>query len=446
MTGWRMRDRFENSWKNSLNKAEVKPSDRVWHGIESRLSEMDTLRKYRRQARFYKFAASMALILSLGLIAWNISMLGDMPAATKEDNSVIPSGAITFPDTQSLDDVSPSGTQADRNNTVLPPINTFTSSIASPDPSSQAPTNPDVADNTNDVITPVRAVALGFQVAAPKGKHVHKVDQTYLLLNEYDEKPKDGLLSLNAGVTSGMFDPNFTNNTTSSARNTFQQPVNVRQENANQPVSPASSPIEPVADYSSDQLFALHLKGGVRLTKRLTLLTGIMFGEYRTQITSNTVYETEENRLVPLNNYSRDNVVNAFNSSGAVISNIEYQTLNSFRMVSVPVELSYRILDKDFFLSVKGGVQSNFNMGYSIRDEFRYFDKITIEPGEETPYKDYNFNYLIGGVVGYNLNSKYAVTVEPSFAASLSDFSKETASFSSSPTVFSVSAGIQYLF
>lgn len=435
-----MRDKFDNNWKDAFGDYERKPSSRVWEGISGELAELEAV-KYKRQASFYKVAAAIAMFIASGLVVWNLYVMNDSASLSNQlfqqtdFNFKNPqkSGFVKLYGSTELQDDSSANNKKRRSvqsELLANPIDTIES---------------DATQNKIYQVHSIEATSVNQQKI--RGKHLTKVDRAAALLPEKDIKPEVEFFLAGVGLSTGLFDPNFSNQARPTISNIKQPFVSARVEDAE--AGFASSTAEnnrTVTEYAPSQLIAAHLKTGFRLYRRFSIVTGLAYGEYTAIVSSNAVYETDENRIVPLNSYSRQNVQNAFNNTGVVISNEGYETQNNFRLISIPVEINYSILEKRVFAQVKTGLQTNFNLGFTLRDQQRYFDKVRIESGEGSPYKNVNFQYLFGGVLGYRLQENYAITLEPAYAVSLNSFSKNDASFTSSPTTFMITGGLQFYF
>ncbi|WP_340076088.1 outer membrane beta-barrel protein [Leptobacterium sp. I13] len=94
--------------------------------------------------------------------------------------------------------------------------------------------------------------------------------------------------------------------------------------------------------------------------------------------------------------------------------------------IEVPLELSYRIVDKKLGLNLIGGISSLFLMDNTISIDS---DNIDAEIGEANNLNATNFSTNIGLGIDYPLSNKLKINIEPMFKYQLNTFSNSDGGF-----------------
>ena len=186
---------------------------------------------------------------------------------------------------------------------------------------------------------------------------------------------------------------------------------------------------------------------GKRISDKLVLETGLAYAFNLSETVSSISYQSialdEEGPFQP-------GVVDEIeaNDQGAVFSiPTDYNFQNTFEFLSIPVELGYIIYENDKMgFLVSGGVATDLFIRNEITEETGSFEEVTIEPGDDSPYRSMYFNGLIGGEFFYKLNNNYNISVEPTYRRALNDFTKSDSEFRSTPSSFGVGFRVRYIF
>ena len=109
--------------------------------------------------------------------------------------------------------------------------------------------------------------------------------------------------------------------------------------------------------------------------------------------------------------------------------------------VEVPLELSYRLLDKKFGIQVIGGFSSLFLVDNAVQLQSQ---NLITELGEANNINSTNFSTNIGLGLNYNFSQNLRLNVEPIFKYQLSTFTDTAGSFN--PYVLGVYSGLSFRF
>ena len=203
----------------------------------------------------------------------------------------------------------------------------------------------------------------------------------------------------------------------------------------------------------------LSVGGGVKVNwqtgKKLAIQTGIIYNKFGQQLgSSGLLYD---NALFSADMKNSPALGAAVQTSAGLIkrksSPVAYSDaltnsyassspdmIQSFEALEIPFIVRYSLLDKKFGLHVSGGVSTNLMIGN------RVYDKSTRQTlGETSGIRTTNFSTSFSLGMEYELNSKFSLSMEPSFKYYLNSINKDS-SYDFKPYSIGLSSGIRYKF
>lgn len=247
-------------------------------------------------------------------------------------------------------------------------------------------------------------------------------------------EPKIMWAGLNVG--SGIFDPNFENG---SNYQPSTSPA-LSQTYASARESPQAASFQ--ESTSAGVTYSLGLNFGMRLNEKWVLQSGVQYA-YKSASTNSTTYlrTNYDEKIKPTlkNNMSTE----AVNFSNASFTQ-EYDLLNSFEFATIPVKAGYLLVDRKVGLMLTAGVGADIFLSNTISENNDRLDDVKMSSGSESPFRDVNFNGLVGAELFYQISKQYHLTLEPNYSIALSPLTKSHSGFRSNPQTFGVTAGLKY--
>ena len=246
--------------------------------------------------------------------------------------------------------------------------------------------------------------------------------------------PKVLWAGLNVG--SGIFDPNFENG---SNYQPSTSPA-LSQTYASARESPQAASFQ--ESTSAGVSYSLGLNFGMRLNEKWVLQSGVQYA-YKSASTNSTTYlrSNYDEKIKPTlkNNMSTE----AVNFSNASFTQ-EYDLLNSFEFATIPVKAGYLLIDRKVGLMLTAGVGADIFLSNTISENNDRLDDVKMSSGSESPFRDVNFNGLVGAELFYQISKQYHLTLEPNYSIALSPLTKSHSDFRSNPQTFGITAGLKY--
>ena len=223
-------------------------------------------------------------------------------------------------------------------------------------------------------------------------------------------------------VSAGSFDPPGTNSSPSFS--TFEQSFVPTEDFVQGRVS----------DEDNGTSFNFGLNFGAQVASRWIVQSGVIFSDWNTSSNSNVVQETgQSQRVVNLDNV--DELEAKFDLSPTQ----EYEISNSYRVISVPVQAGYLLLDRKVFITLLGGFSNDLLLSKKVEDESGTFDSQYVDDGVRT----YNISGLLGTELGYTIGENYSISVMPQLRQSINSVS--TTDPNMKPTFFEFGFRLKYI-
>lgn len=201
-------------------------------------------------------------------------------------------------------------------------------------------------------------------------------------------------------------------------------------------------------DYENTMSYGLGLR--YELNDKLTLRTGINRLSFEYNTNNIVYYESTNARSLQNVNQTKNNIQiqnKDYNnlpdgSNGGVVDKMNSGTLNQ-RMgyIEVPMELSYKLIDKKFGVELIGGFSTLF-LNQNKIDLVSSELKTTI--GEASNLNDVHVSSNIGVGIKYRFAKAFEANFEPTFKYQLNMFSNDAGNFK--PYLFGLYTGVSYRF
>lgn len=195
------------------------------------------------------------------------------------------------------------------------------------------------------------------------------------------------------------------------------------------------------SDESEKQLGSLSIGGGIgfEIGRRWILKTGLRYSQYRYATNSNA-YSEEDGRVLPVYNNA-----SALTSASQLRYAGEYELTNTIHSISVPVQMGYKLLDRDRFgVVLNAGLGADYFAKYTVKGELSFLDTRKVDLGETDLLNRFNVNVLTGLELNYKLNEKFALSGEVFFRQYIPSLGETTGVASTTPSFFGFGLGLNY--
>jgi hypothetical protein len=471
------RRKFEDSFKQAFDEAEVNTSDNVWTGIELELEKAEG-DKTKRRLLFYKLlaAASVTFALCVAGIGYYI-----IDSKTTELNEQLAADAMiqqpTDASTTTSDESSSSAisVQPKPGNEISTreearknlPSSGFTASSAN-----ESSGTPAVKENSsksdNSIINGTSTIDESSTVAssdidakyAERGVPAfyeakdpmlvipkNEVDPGALLLArlaaeeqkyaQLDKKKKENAtekLWTSVGFAAGAF----------SSVNTGVSP-----SSANNAIAYTTSTVPDKQAKASGVSYSVGVNVGTRLSKRWTIQGGVNYLTQSSDYTATNVVAEDNFQTLKAESINEldklPQLADAYASS-KLAPTFPYSVNNNVKFFSVPVQAGYLLVNKKFGLQLNAGVSTDLFLANTITPEGGSLNVTTQGRGEDSPYRSVNFSGLMGTEFSYRFGTHYRVALNPGLRYPLNSVYKNDVGVQSTPLTFDVGLRFKYIF
>ena len=489
--------KFEDSWKDAFEGAEISPSDNVWTNIELDLEKADG-GKIRRRLLFYKLLAAASVAFALGIagvgyyaieqkgnqgpLASNETDAGNMSAGSQEvEGTANDISTRTPPADEGRNKRSEGATSSHA--TAQLKIRKTDDTVTSPsalaankprvlegaDSGGQKTGLPTFSANTND---PSNGIAMAPGDADqysenPEDFHAgfsahRQLPELYSprkpALNLKKEEPDPGVLLLArmAARERELAEEDQRSDKDKGDERLWTSvgvaaggfsAVNSGASASSLSTGFATSNSSTVPDKqakASGIAYSIGINVGTRLSKRWVLLGGV---NYLTQssdyVATNVV---GDNNFKTLKAESINELQSDALTSSRLAPTFPYSVNNNVRFFSVPVQAGYLVLNKKLSLQLNAGVSTDLFLQNTITPEGVSLDKTTQGSGDDSPYRTVNFSGLMGTELSYKFGQRYRVAVNPGVRYPLNSVYKSDVGIQSTPLTFDVGLRFRYIF
>ncbi|MFZ6001844.1 MAG: outer membrane beta-barrel protein [Bacteroidota bacterium] len=465
--------RFEESWKDAFDGAEMAPPEHVWVNVELDLAGAESQRMKKRVIFYQRLAAGLLIVsASLGVYVWNTSdqnqdiaevrqgtpenknntteqstpqKQGDAPAALEERNALSPNETSS-----SNGRFTARGNKQTTSTVTLKGITTqnasskFINSIALNDSSNDLAST---FTETQEVDLPsVQVAQLQSDIDVTNSTDSvtqMSTEEALKILNAYvnpeEEKKQDKtksaeMLWLAMGGAAGSYNPRAV-----SAAGTFAS-SDALLDKTSLANSQAGVPSE-TNQHSTGTAYSVGVSVGTKVGKRWIVQSGLNYIHQQIDYTSNVraITSSNQSRLVTAE-YLNAEVAGSVESLTATSP---YTINSAMEFVSIPVQAGYLIVDRRVGWQVNTGVSTDIFMRNTLVDESGRIEKFSQSAGNESPYRTINWSGLFNTEVSYRLSKNYRVAVVPGMRYSITSILKDAVS---TPLILDVGFRFRYMF
>ncbi|MBL3657415.1 hypothetical protein [Fulvivirga sediminis] len=242
------------------------------------------------------------------------------------------------------------------------------------------------------------------------------------------------------GFAAGKFDPNIGGGANASMANMDFEGNSLAMRR-----SPTFS------EESSGQSVNVGVSVGTQLAKRWVVQGGLSYLQQQASSASNVVSNTNNTTT----GRKSAKTVTSFNSIGNNGSNNDqvnieftrpYEIVNTYQLVSVPVQAGYIVLDKKFNITLLSGVANNILIKNTFDGSDGNVEDLTVSAGSDSPYRTYQISGLLGSEFSYEMGEHYILSLLPQLRQALTSVTKSDSDFDSRPTILEVGFRFKYIF
>jgi hypothetical protein len=438
-------DKFGQEWKSALEGAEAHFPGGVWDNLHLPLANAD-LQKYRRRSMIFGRAAVIAVlvaVVSLMPFSRKSEMKGDSPILM--NNTALGNEGNNSGMDQFIATINHIWEGKDEHGEQIIHQQESQRYVAAESSKSKQAFSG-------------RSLIPTLQVSNKKDEFIslHEVTADEV---SYDIEPRQGFYQLSnqkkserknrywagLGFGSSTFNPNFQqtgNGEIATAILSARNPNFVNTSTTNE--SPASVDQQMTSGINNQ----LAMTFGMKLTDRWTLESGMMYSRAQLGSSTNIILDNSEfTRSVPLTGDSEG--IPSVEKLAQVEEIVEYseeqvEMNNTFQFAAVPIRAGYILVDSRFNMRLNAGVVTNFYLGNRLTNDDSDLETISIQPGDNSPYRSINLSGSTGLTFGYSILKNLDVMVEPNYTHSLQPFTKNSSSFNTTPNSFGVMAGLRF--
>lgn len=417
------RQKFEESFREAFQGAEVAPSDSVWINVELDL-EKTTGGKMKRRLLFFQLLAAASMVFAMGIgsvyylnnHAAYIEPVAQQSTVTPKNEEVVinqkevPSEIPTFEEKTSKPVITVqyektvTGSKSSESNHVV-------AILPAPQNINVRPLPALVKFEKPVVKLPVYESAAdpGMVLLARLKDEEKKYQAT--------EKQVTEKIWTSFGIAAGSYNPNVSS--TSDKANSFG--------------ASSSNP-------SSGSSYSLGVSVAGKIGRRLVLQGGISYLTNNAEYTSSAVSASGTDMEAALNEYA------TANSSDEIVASSPYQVNSNLQYVSIPLQAGYIIVDRAFAIQLNGGISTDLFIQSTLTPNDNSLDKVTQGAGDDSPYRTVNFSGLVGTELSYKVGEHYRIAVNPGLRYALNPIYKSEIGSQTSPITFDVGLRFRYIF
>ncbi len=486
------REKFEDSWKEIFEKAEVSPSENVWTNIELEL-EKQKGGQLKRRLMFYQMlaAASVVFAMALGSIAFfygfqhqysgnNISLQNSTeltPSAKNDLKAPLDLSPTPSPSSDEAIESNPLAQTSVTSDIITPTDKPKFSNGVNPSISRSAVTSNDKNDLSNSVsnFTPDQSSGVAASSKDPRSfpelpmeiddtnlsafYHPEKIELEIPAMKEVDpvmamlaklemrekevsgeknkKEEKSESLWTSIGFAAGSY------NTVRSGGGTTTQASSAS-------TMQASSQIADQEANASGFSYSMGVNVGTRLAERWVLQGGVNYLTQSSDYTSsNAVVSQDFQSFKPA---STNELVKAENQgvNDKIIYTAPYNINNSMRYLSIPMQAGYLLVNKTFGFQLNAGVATDLFLQNTVKADGDKVggkvDNTTQSSGSDSPYRSVNLSGLFGTEFSYRFGPHYRVALNPGIRYPFNTIYKSNLGVQASPFTFDVGLRFRYIF
>ena len=490
------REKFEESFKDAFQKAEVSPSDNVWTNIELDLERLQS-GKMKKRVAFYQLvaAASVVFAMVMGGVGYYIFSTDDLRSGQLANNTgVVDNPSNISSDEQvnpltNADDPFAAEEQALNNSSISESNNGSEKAFQENGLTNDSQTSSENANAKNagtgiqnvterSTRADAQSIASGINqtmllplsdngvsnvtqtdmqsshnvysdrklpaIVKPRKMDLHfpktEPDKFDILLAQemWSEKKKKQSayekVWTSVGFAAGTFNTNSTqpNFSALNAASGFTQNYSVSNTVSNE----ASA---------SGVAYSIGVNVGGRISNRWVLQGGVNYMTQNSNYTSDAVITTDYQNYTLANSAEFSKIADA-SSTARVVNTSPYNVDNSLQFLSIPLQAGYLLVNNAFGLQLNGGISTDLFLQNTLTPESGTLNKVSNGRGSDSPYRPVNFSGLIGTELSYRFADRYRVSLNPGIRYPFNSIYKSELGLESNPITFDVGLRFRYIF
>ncbi len=463
--------KFEESWKEVFKKAEVSPSDSVWATIDRGLAGADGKSMKKRVVVYQRIAAASLLFAllagSFGVYRWSSTpskltlqkSIKDKPLeqghqklvgkgksllGSKSEKETVLAEAVPTDSPKENESASTTTNLAQR--TVK---NNFTFSNSIPGDSNKLKNKLTLAMNAQWDNSKTDKASEEKMASTQRSKKLHHQNNAIpgldlLPIEKVQGEPVITVLVRKLTAIPGAFmnrmkdktmqEKLWASVTASSGRftSTASAYSNPAYSYAAGPQS-SSSPNFPAVNGTS---YSIGMLGGVRMTNRLVLQSGLLYINQSSGSLSNI---NPTNSLASVANYIKTPSPSTYGTTSP------YRIISANEFVSVPVLLGYLFIDKKIGLQLNAGGATDVFIRNTLTDPNGRLQSYSQGAGQNSPYRSVDFAALVSSEVSYRFSGRYRISFVPGFRYSFNPVLRANTNSISNPWLWDVGFRLRYI-
>lgn len=457
------REKFEESWKDAFDKAEVSPSEAVWTNIELEL-EKTRGGELKRRVMFYQLvaAASVVFALAIGGAGYYINYKQAAITTLAVEQRALPDtqppdtqpaqGRPSDADTRAANADVPSSQSAARrsDNAVNTDSQESGGSLenlmameASPDKPGILALPHQLNERSLPPLYEQREIALTLpSQQKPKVDPVvamlARLEQREREMRGEEEEKKDEKNGENLWTSVGFAAGSF-NSIAATSSGSPAPAFNTTMALA--------APIVEKETEASGYSYSMGVNIGTRVSERWVVQGGLNYLTHSTEYTANNVVVSSAQYQQRFHPATTNDLIKAEpDLSNKIVYSAPYSVNNSMRYISIPVQAGYLLINETFGLQLNAGVATDLFLQNTIEANSPQIDKTSQSSGSDSPYRSVNLSGLFGTEVSYRFGENYRISINPGIRYPFNTIYKSELGVQSTPLTFDVGLRFRYIF
>jgi len=410
---------FEEQWKQAFEDAELPVGEAVWLGIENNMMS-EEIKSFRNTLFYIKAVAAsfVIILLSVGTLQFEFTNAWKKDLSIGFNKPLNTNNNIAISPTKSYSDDKTIAASSVRKNVS----ESFTEKI-------------ELEENKNQ--TALASLSLLRMNTAPKEP---KLRQIRMFESKIEEEV---IFNRTENIVKVWAGPDFSPSLVSQNMKLSPE-TNISAFDAN-------SMGNTLSDQTSKFSFQTGVNGGIRLSSKLSIESGLQFLQQSSNTTTNIFIASADNKIQPsyanlLNNNGLRTSTSEYEDPGMrtiVNDNSEIKVRNVYEYISVPVKVSYSIPVKKMEISLGGGLATDIFMTYKADSKSNTVADLKVTDTGESAFKRYNFSALINPNISYRVGEKLSIMVSPHYKKAILSYTEKN-TFSSLPQSIGIGFGLKY--
>jgi hypothetical protein len=463
--------KFEDSWKDAFDQAQVSPSENVWTNIELDLEKAKG-NNLKKKLLFFQLLAAASIVFAMG-ISVGIYVMGNKPVesplltqnttpqkqeepklSTRSEESQ-PANAET---SSSQINSSPSTIANDKTSTItnnrtsvsgsqitIPPIPNENSSVTDNQTKFYSPSLAAVGLKEHGLALdrraqmPVMKTSDDEVKADPVALMLAKLEAREKAIQKKEEKKSEKrtgeTLWTSVGFAAGSFNPVNSGVTGSPGAGSVMS-MSQSSSIANEEVK------------ASGITYSVGANVGTKLSDRWVFQGGVNYLTQSSDYTAhNVVGSSDFSNFRPATIHELNQIASGDNPEvSRLVTTSPHNVNNSLRYLSIPLQAGYLIVNRDIGIQLNAGIATDVFLQNTVTAEGEGVEPTNQEIGEDTPYRSVNLSGLMGTELSYRFSHHYRISLNPGLRYPFSSIYRSEINVKATPLTFDVGVRFRYIF